>query len=111
MGFVCIKTSHGSLEWLPIEGTSKASDLWLHSPVHLCTSAPCLKWQCSTGALRLPVHDGLIMGFRALLLLSKHFRDPCPSEERAFYSLEASKADYAIQGRYQMKLSSRSRDP
>lgn len=75
-------------------------------PLHLC-----LKLQCSKGALSLPVHDGLIMGFRALLLLSKHLRDPCPSEEGTCYSLEASKADYAKQDRYQMKLGSWSRDP
>lgn len=80
------------------------------APLHLCTPA----WSGSAPQEPYAYQStmaGLIMGFRALLLLSKHLRDPCPSEEGAFYSLEASKADYAIQGRYQMKLSSRSRDP
>lgn len=53
MGFVCIKTSHGSLEWLPIGGPSKASDLWLHSPVHLCTSAPLPEVAVLHGSLTL----------------------------------------------------------
>lgn len=55
-----------------------------------CASAPLPEAAVLQRTLSLPVHDGLIMGFGAILLLSKHLRDPFPSEEGTSYSLEDS---------------------